>query len=63
MQFLKTYIMTLLIVMISCREPTTAESAYTAALLRCVDKAETISDSKACRAQVDKQFGIDRGKQ
>jgi hypothetical protein len=34
------------------------EKLYTAALLRCVDKATTIVESKACRAEVDKTCGI-----
>ena len=35
-----------------------AESAYTASLLRCVDKAETADEAHACRAKVDKDWGI-----
>ncbi len=35
-----------------------AELAYRAALLRCVDKATTLAESKACRKQVDAEtFG------
>jgi hypothetical protein len=35
-----------------------AELAYRAALLRCVDKATTLAESKACRKQVDNEtFG------
>ncbi|MCW5834507.1 MAG: hypothetical protein KIS78_19050 [Labilithrix sp.] len=47
----------------SCTTPATAqqaaaEGAYGAALLRCVDEAETLAESKACRARVDEQWGI-----
>lgn len=35
-----------------------AEASYTAALLRCVDKSETLAESKACRSGVDAQFGL-----
>lgn len=34
------------------------EALYTSALVRCVDKATTLAESKACRADVDKQFGV-----
>lgn len=35
-----------------------SEAAYTAALLRCVDKAETLAESRMCRRTVDAQWGI-----
>lgn len=35
-----------------------AESAYTAALLRCVDKAATLAESRECRRHVDGDYGI-----
>lgn len=35
-----------------------AEGAYGAALLKCVDDAKTLPESKACRARVDAQFGV-----
>ncbi len=35
-----------------------AEAAYQGALLRCVDDARTLSESKACRAKVDAEWGI-----
>jgi hypothetical protein len=38
-----------------------AESAYGAALLRCVDKATTLADSRACRRDVDAKWGVDGG--
>ncbi len=38
-----------------------AEAAYTAALVRCVDKAETLAESRACRASVDSSWGIKDG--
>lgn len=34
------------------------EAAYGAALLKCVDEANTLAESKACRAKVDKAWGI-----
>lgn len=34
------------------------EPLYTAALVRCVDKSETLEESKSCRANVDKVCGI-----
>jgi hypothetical protein len=38
-----------------------AELRYRAALLRCVDKATTLAESKACRKQVDAEtFGGSR---
>lgn len=36
----------------------TAEAAYTGALLRCVDKAETLAESRECRRHVDGDYGI-----
>jgi hypothetical protein len=44
-----------------CHPAQTAEVTYTAALLRCVDKSETLAESKACRSLVDAQFGVDGG--
>ncbi len=38
--------------------PAAAEAAYGAALLRCVDEAETLAESKACRARVDADWKI-----
>ena len=35
-----------------------AEATYTADLLRCVDKAETLAESRACRRHVDGNYGI-----
>lgn len=37
---------------------TAAEAAYGAALLRCVDQARTLPESKACRQRVDREWGI-----
>lgn len=34
------------------------ESAYTAALVRCVDKAKTLEESKTCRRKVNADCGI-----
>jgi hypothetical protein len=39
----------------------TAEAVYTAELLRCVDKADTLVESKACRHTVDAKFGVKDG--
>ena len=50
----------LLLVLIACGP--SAEAAYSAALLRCVDKSQTLDESKACRALVDSQYGVDGGK-
>ncbi len=36
----------------------TSEKLYTLALLRCVDDAKTIEESKACRQDVNKTCGI-----
>ncbi len=38
-----------------------AEGAYGAELARCVDKATTLAESKACRADVDRRWGVDGG--
>lgn len=38
-----------------------AEAAYGASLLRCVDEAKTLAESKACRAAVDARWGVDGG--
>ena len=35
-----------------------AEAVYTGALLACVDRSATLSESKACRARVDREWGI-----
>lgn len=35
-----------------------AESAYTGQLLRCVDQATSLAESRACRQRVDKEWGI-----
>jgi hypothetical protein len=36
----------------------TDDKLYTAALLRCVDKSETLAQSQQCRASVDYSCGI-----
>lgn len=43
-----------------CASPAAAaaEAAYTADHLRCVDKAATREESRACRADVDRRYGI-----
>lgn len=35
-----------------------AEATYGAALLRCVDDARTLAESKACRAKVNESWGV-----
>lgn len=40
--------------------PAAAEAAYTAEQLACVDKSETREASRACRAEVDKRWGVPR---
>jgi len=35
-----------------------ADAAYTAQQLACVDSATTLAESKACRAKVDLKWGI-----
>ncbi len=35
-----------------------AEGAYGAALLRCVDQATTLAESKECRARVNREWGV-----
>lgn len=45
-------------VLVGCTPAVSAEARYTAALLRCVDKSETLAESKACRKQVDAAYGI-----
>lgn len=34
-----------------------AEASYAAALLRCVEDAKTLAESKACREKVDRAWG------
>lgn len=36
----------------------TAEATYTGALLRCVDQSHTLEESRACRREVDRQWGL-----
>ena len=35
-----------------------SEAAYTAALLRCVDEASTLQQSRDCRRHVDEDYGV-----
>ncbi len=49
--------------LVMCRPPgsaheAAAEAAYAGELLRCVDKATTLAESKACRAEVDRRWNI-----
>jgi hypothetical protein len=52
----------LCVVTIDCRseqaKEASAEAAYTLELTRCVDKANTLAESKACRRRVNEQWGI-----
>jgi len=43
-----------------CRanDPSDEELAYRGALLRCVDKATTLAESKACRKEADRLFNV-----
>lgn len=47
----------------SCLKPSPAssEAAYTAEQLRCVDQAPSREASRACRAEVDRRWGVDGG--
>jgi hypothetical protein len=38
------------------------EAAYTSALLRCVDRATTLAESRSCRAAVDRAYHVDGGR-
>jgi hypothetical protein len=35
-----------------------AEGAYGAMLLDCIERANSLAESKACRAEVDRQWGV-----
>ena len=37
----------------------TADAVYTAQQLDCVQKAQTLAESKECRAKVDAKWGLD----
>jgi hypothetical protein len=41
-----------------CRPAVEAEAAYTAQLLACVADATTLKQSHACRAEIDRRWGI-----
>ncbi len=41
--------------------PVTAEAAYLTEQLRCVDKATTLTESRACRAKVQAAWTTDAG--
>ena len=48
-----------LVFLVSCSAAhTTADAAYTAAKLDCVQKSQTLPESKACRAKVDAKWGV-----
>lgn len=38
-----------------------ADTTFGKEMLRCVDKAETLEESKACRAAVRERWGVDGG--
>lgn len=41
--------------------PAAAEASYTAQQLKCIDDSNTREESRACRAAVDKRWGVDSG--
>lgn len=41
--------------------PAAAEANYTAQQLKCIDDATTREESRACRAEVDRKWGVDSG--
>lgn len=43
-----------------CKDPSVpgAEAAYQAELLACVEKAQTLKESRACRKEVHKRYGL-----
>jgi hypothetical protein len=43
---------------VPARPAETADAAYFSAQMDCVEKATTIAQSKACRADVDRKFGV-----
>lgn len=54
-----------LVLLVGCAKPVplsqqqaAAEGVYGAALLKCVDDAKTLAESKACRARVNSEWGI-----
>lgn len=52
-----------LLVLVGCAQPSTAaqaaaEGAYGASLLKCVDDAKTLAESKSCRARVDAEWNV-----
>ena len=47
-----------ILLLLACSPAATTEATYTAELLRCVDKSETITESRSCRAAVDVKFGV-----
>lgn len=51
----------LFVTLVACSPSATAEADYTTRLLRCVDKSETLAESKACRLAVDAQLGVKDG--
>lgn len=63
---LLTYVAALLVVVIvskflpGCKDPSVpgAEAAYQAELLSCVEKAQTLKESRACRKLVHKKYGL-----
>lgn len=49
----------LVILVASCSAAhATADALYTSEQLQCVDKATTLSESKACRKAVDQKWGV-----
>jgi hypothetical protein len=58
------YALCLYVALIACSSPppteaqVATEAAYGAALLKCVDEAKTLAESKACRAKVDEAWNV-----
>jgi hypothetical protein len=59
------YALCLYVVLVACASSpapsaaqVAAEGAYGAALLKCVDDATTLAESKACRAKVNEAWGV-----
>lgn len=43
---------------VPAHSPESTEALYSAQLLGCVEKASSVDESRACRAQVNKKFGL-----
>ncbi len=43
---------------VPAHSPESTEALYSAQLLSCVEKSSSVDESRACRAQVNKKFGL-----